>query len=118
MEGNLPPCGVVFPHVHGSGIEPDRVVDDAVHDGISMDATSQPGVPVILSVLRAEDGGSGVMPPFDQFEDEVLFGFGDILQQPFIQDQEVVGAVLLEDLHDPMLDQGVFLVKHFSQLSS
>ena len=49
--------GGVLAHVVGAGVDPDGAVDDAVHDGVGVDPGAQALVPVLLRVLRAEDGG-------------------------------------------------------------
>ncbi|MGD8214485.1 hypothetical protein [Aestuariimicrobium sp. Y1814] len=43
--------GGVFAHVVGAGFDPDGVVDDAVHDGVGVDAGAEALVPVLLLVL-------------------------------------------------------------------
>lgn len=45
---------LVLFHVEGPGLDPDRVVDNAVLDRISRDAVTQTGVPVLDRVLGAE----------------------------------------------------------------
>lgn len=60
--GRLPkvallPLAVLSPHVHLSRLYPRGVVDDAVHDGVGVDAAAEPGMPVLLLELRAEDRG-------------------------------------------------------------
>ena len=50
--------GVVLPHVDVARGHPDGVVDDAVHDGVGLDAPAEARVPVALAELRAEDDGA------------------------------------------------------------
>lgn len=45
---------LVFSHVEGAGLDPRRVVNDAIHDRISMDAAAEAGVPVLFRILGAE----------------------------------------------------------------
>ena len=44
----------VFPHVVGAGLDPDRVVDDPVHDRVCVNARAEALVPVLLRILGAE----------------------------------------------------------------
>ena len=46
--------GGVFAHVHLAGLDPEGVVDDAVHDRVGVDSAAEALVPVLLRVLSAE----------------------------------------------------------------
>lgn len=59
--------GGVLAHVVAAGVDPDGVVDDAVHDRIGVDSRAEALVPVLLRVLGAEDGRGGVVAALEQF---------------------------------------------------
>ena len=50
-------------HVELTGLNPERVVDDTAHDRICHRVSSQPGVPVRLLVLRAENDQRCIVTP-------------------------------------------------------
>lgn len=72
--------GVVF----ASSVEPDGVVDDVVHDAVGFHGGVEAGVPVLFRVLGAEHGGSGVVAPFDEFEEHDT----SVIQEPFVDHQQ------------------------------
>ena len=57
----------VFAHVGASGLDPDGVVDDAVHDGIGVDSAAEALVPVLPGVLGAEHRRGGVVAALEEF---------------------------------------------------
>lgn len=61
-------------HVVRAGVDPEGVVHDAVHDRVGMHSEAGALVPVLLSVLRAKDGGAGVVAPLQQFVLGTCFG--------------------------------------------
>ena len=86
------------PHVDLARLQPDGVMDDAVHDRIGMDPSAQPGVPVLLLVLGAEDRGLAVAPQFHELHDhapEVVVG---LVQQPLVQHKDLEAAVFPDGL--------------------
>lgn len=52
------------PHAHVPHLNPGGVAHDSVHDRVGMDASAEPGVPVLLLELRTEDGGAFLEAPF------------------------------------------------------
>ena len=86
------------PHVHLARLDPNRVVHYPVHDGIGVNAAAQPGVPVLLLVLSAEDRGLAVAPQFHELHDhapEVVVG---LVQQPLVQHKDLEAAVFPDGL--------------------
>ena len=80
--GRLPkvallPLAVLSPHVHLSHLYPRGGVDDAVHDGVGVDAAAEPGMPVLLLELSAEDCGGFLESPLHH------------LEQPFVQHEQL-----------------------------
>ena len=57
-------------HVVVAGVDGDGVVDDAVHDRVGGHVPSEPLVPVLDRVLRAEHGADGVVPVLHDLEEE------------------------------------------------
>ena len=51
-----------LPHVGLAHVDPDRVVHDPAHDGVSMYPAAEPWVPVLLLELRAEYGRGRAVP--------------------------------------------------------
>ena len=45
-------------------------MDDAVHDGVGVDPAAEPGVPVLLAELGAEDRGDRPVARLHQLEQE------------------------------------------------
>lgn len=80
-------------HVELTGLNPNRVVDDAVHDRICHRVGSQPGVPVRLLVLRAENGRGGVVPTLHELEDEPRGFPGGRIQKPLVEQQNTVVGI-------------------------
>ena len=62
--------GGVFAHVHVAGLDPEGVVDDAVHDGVGVDSGAEPLVPVLLGVLGAEHGGGVSVASLEELEQQ------------------------------------------------
>ena len=63
-----------------------------------MDASAKTAVPVLALVLRAKDRRGAVVTAFNQLEKEMLFKLCQIIQQPFIKDEQPVSAELLQKL--------------------
>lgn len=57
---------VALLHVGLSHVDPDRVMRDPVHDGVRMEPTAEPRVPVLLLELSAEDGRRRAVPQLNQ----------------------------------------------------
>lgn len=77
LRSRYSPLAVLSPHVHLSHLYPRGVVDDAVHDGVGVDAAAEPGMPVLLLELRAEDCGGLLESPLHH------------LEQPFVQHEQL-----------------------------
>lgn len=85
----LLPLAVLSPHVHLSHLYPRGVVDDAVHDGVGVDAAVEPGMPVLLLELRAEDRGGLLESPLHHLEHEGAEALVGLLEQPFVQHEQL-----------------------------
>lgn len=79
---------VFSPHVHLPHFYPRGVVDDAVHDGVGVDAAAEPGMPVLLLELRTEDRGSLLVSPLHHLEDEGAEALVELLEQPLVQHEQ------------------------------
>lgn len=68
-----------LPHVHVAHLEPDGVVDDAVHDRVRVHAAAEPRVPVLLSEQRAQDGRRPLVAQLEKLasEEDPEPGLGD-----------------------------------------
>lgn len=77
-------------HVGLPGPHPDAVVHDPVHDRVGVHPAAEPGVPVLLAVLGAEDRGRAAVAQPHQLEQERDHPVVRPVQQPLAQDQERV----------------------------
>ena len=77
-------CGGVFAHVHLAGLDPDGVVDDAVHDRVGVDSAAETPVPVLLRVLGAEHRRRRVVASLEQLEEHGSRVVGRGVEQPLI----------------------------------
>ena len=60
--------GGLFAHVDVARLDPDGVVDDAVHDRVGVDSGAEALVPVLLRVLGAEHCRCRVVAAFEELE--------------------------------------------------
>ena len=67
--------GGLFAHVDVAGLDPEGVVDDAVHDRVGVDPGAEALVPVLLRVLGAEHRRGRVVSAFEPVE-EMIFTMG------------------------------------------
>ena len=63
-----------------------------------MDASAKTAVPVLALVLRAKDCRGAIVTAFNQLKEKMLFKLRQIIQQPFIEDEQPVSAELLQKL--------------------
>lgn len=86
------------PHAHLAHADPCGAVDDAVHDGVGVDPAAEPGVPVLLAELGAEDGGrravAGLHEPGQEAPEELVGAVG----QPLVEHEDLEGRVPPRDL--------------------
>ena len=61
-----------------------------------MDTSAKTAVPILAFVLRAKDSRSAVIAALNQLKKEMLFKFCQVVQQPFIEDEQPVSAELLQ----------------------
>jgi len=73
-------------------------VDDAVHDGVSVDPAAEPGVPVLLAELGAEDGGRRAVAGLHELEQEAPEELVGAVEQPLVEHEDLEGRVLPRDL--------------------
>jgi len=85
-------------HVVFAGADGDGVVDDAVHDRVGGHVASEPPVPVLDGVLRAEHGADVVVPVLHDLEQEGAHAFVGPVQEPFVQYEQRVRAVFADEL--------------------
>ena len=97
VEGVL---SVAFAHVVFTGVDPDRVVHDAVEDGVGDHVASQLAVPFLGLQLGGERGAGGVVSAFEQFEQERFEPFVGFVHEPFVDGQERVRGVLPDEFGD------------------
>lgn len=71
---------------------------DPVHDRLRVDAATEPGVPVLLAELGAEDGGSASVTGFRQLEQEPAEELVGPVEQPFVEHEDLVGGALADEL--------------------
>ena len=90
--------GAVFTHIHFACLNPDGIMYNPIHDGIGVDASAQAAMPVLFPILRTEDSGCAVMPPFNELEQEMLLILGYAFKQPFVNNQHPIAAVFLQQL--------------------
>ena len=83
-------------HVVFAGADGDGVVDDAVHDRVGGHVASEPPVPVLDGVLRAEHGADVVVPVLHDLEQEGAHAFVGPVQEPFVQYEQRVRAVFAD----------------------
>jgi len=55
-------------------------MNNPIHNSIGMDTTTQTTMPIFFSILCAENGGCEVMPPLNEFKQEMLLTFGYIFK--------------------------------------
>lgn len=84
------PCGEELPHIQCPRFNEHSIMDDPIHDGVRMDAPSQPTVPVLASKLCAENRGGGIIAAFDELKEKMLLGFRGLFQKPFIENEQGV----------------------------
>ena len=74
------------------------VCTDSVHDGVGVDAAAQPGVPIHLLVLGAEDCGLAVAPWLHELHYHAPEVVIRLVQKPFVQYEDLEGAVLPDQI--------------------
>jgi hypothetical protein len=87
-------------HVHVPRVDPRRVVDDAVHDRLGGHVRAEPGMPVLLPVLRAEDRRPLVVAELEDLEQEAPEAVVRPAEQPFVEDEDLKRAILPYGLRD------------------
>ena len=90
--------GDVFAHVGATGVDPDRVVDDPVHDRVGVDASAEAVVPVFLRVLGAEHGRAGVVTPLEEFQEHGPHCLVGWVQKPLVDHEEGERRVFPQEL--------------------
>lgn len=80
--------GVHLTHVDPTGLDPNRIVHDMIHDRVGQRTSVQPGTPIRLLVLRTENGGCSVIPPPYELDDESQQPAGWRIQKPLIHQQD------------------------------
>lgn len=75
-------------HVAPTGLNPNRIVHDMIHDRVGQRTSVQPGTPIRLLVLRTENGGCSVIPPPYELEDDSQQPAGWRIQKPLIHQQD------------------------------
>ena len=87
-----------LPHVGVAHVHPRRVVRDAVHDGVGVDATAEPRVPVLLPELRAEDRRARPVAQLHELQQHASEQLVGPLEQPLVDYEQAVRAVLAHEL--------------------
>lgn len=85
-------------HVVVAGVDGDAVVDDAVHDRVDGHIAPELLVPVLDGVLRAEHGDDGVVAVLQYLEQEGAHPVVGLVEEPFVQYEQRVRAVLADEL--------------------
>ena len=73
-------------------------MDDAVHDGVGVDPAAEPGVPVLLAELCAEDRGGRAVAGLHELEQEAPEELVGAVEQPLVEHEDLEGRVLPRDL--------------------
>ena len=88
-------------HVRLSHVDPCGFVDDAVHDRLGRDIGTEPGMPVLLPVLGADDRRPLVVAKLEDLEQEASEAVVWPAEQPFVEDEDLERAILTHGLRDP-----------------
>ena len=84
-------------HVVFAGIDPDRVVHDAVEDRVGDGVASKLSVPFLGRQLGGGERGAGrVVPEFHELEQESLEWFVGLVDEPFVDGEQVVGVCFVK----------------------
>ena len=79
-------------HVVFAGIDPDRVVRDAVEDRVGDGVASKLAVPFLGRQLGGERGAGRVVPEVHELEQESFEWFVGLVDEPFVDGEQVVGC--------------------------
>ena len=90
--------GTVFPHIGAAGLNPEGCVCVTVYNRFCPYSFAQTFHPVILAVLRTEDGRGCIRAPFHKLKQEVEFRIRYVRHKPLIQYQERYPAVAFKQL--------------------
>ena len=95
FEHGLP---VPLPHVELSGVDPYRIVNDAVGNRVGDGVSAESAVPFPSRHLRGEHGAGVVVPEFHELEEEAFEWFVGFVDEPFVDGEQVVGGVFAHEL--------------------
>lgn len=107
----------VLAHVVGARLDPDRVVDDPVHDRVRMNTGAEALVPVLLRVLGAEHRRRFAVTALHQLQQHAAHRLCRPVQQPLVNNEQRERGVFAEELPGPAGgvlsgDPGFFEVGH------
>ena len=85
-------------HVVFAGIDPDRVVRDAVEDRVGDGVASKLAVPFLGRQLGGARGAGRVVPEFHELGQESFEWFVGLVDEPFVDGEQVVGGVFAHEL--------------------
>ena len=88
-------------HVRLSHVDPCGFVDDAVHDRLGRDIGTEPGMPVLLPVLGADDRRPLVVAKLEDLEQEASEAVVWPAEQPFVEDEDLERAYSLTAFATP-----------------
>lgn len=89
---------VALSHVVFAGINPDRVAHDTVEDRVGDGVASKLAVPFLGRQLGGERGAGRVVPEFHELEQESFEWLVGLVDEPFVDGEQVVGGVFAHEL--------------------
>ena len=87
-----------LPHVELAGVDPYRVVHDAIEDGVGDGVAAEAAVPFLGRQLGGERGAGVVVAQFHELEQEPSEPFVGLVHEPFVDREQRVRGVLAHEL--------------------
>ena len=89
---------MVLSHVVFAGVDPDRVVHDAVEDRVGDGVAAEPRVPFLGHQLGGGRGAGGVVAELHELEQEAFEWLVGLVDEPFVDGEQVVGGTCVHKL--------------------
>lgn len=89
---------VPLPHVEFAGVDPYRVVRDAVEDGVGDGVAAETAVPLLGGQLGRERGAGVVVAQFHELKQEAPEPFVGLVHEPFVDREQRVRGVFAHEL--------------------
>lgn len=89
---------VPLPHVEFAGVDPYRVVHDAVEDGVGDGVAAETAVPFLGGQLGRERGAGVVVAQFHELKQEAPELLVGLVHEPFVDREQRVRGVFAHEL--------------------